>query len=151
MEPLNFTHSFNYKDISFGQGNQGFIKYLHDWDITPVSALPATPISTLNLPAEKVYAYERLAPQARRFAILYNTMWRTVEEQLLPFFAFQLHGFYFQHQKIVYDAVFTEAGLPAATMDAIYKDERFGWGKVETFRAWVKLAHQKNRKEMPEY
>lgn len=30
-QDLVFDYSYRYKDISFGQGDQGFIKYLHDW------------------------------------------------------------------------------------------------------------------------
>jgi hypothetical protein len=78
-DPATFRHSFNYREISFGQGNQGFIKFLHDWDLTPAGEFPSTPVSTINLAAEKIYNYEHLAPPARRFATLYNTLWGTVE------------------------------------------------------------------------
>lgn len=39
-QDLEFDYSYRYKDISFGQGDQGFIKYLHDWSLKPRKPLP---------------------------------------------------------------------------------------------------------------
>lgn len=82
---------------------------------------------------------------------MFNTLWRTAEQQLLPFYAKQLHAFYFAHKQTVFDAVFTEAGLNAAQMEALYSDAAYGWGNSETLQTWVLLTHQKNSHDLREW
>jgi hypothetical protein len=148
---LTLEHSFEYKNVSFGQGNQGFIKYLHNWDLTSINSLPQTPVATLSPAAEKVYNYERLATAPRRFATMYNVLWETLEQMLTKIYAFQMHEFYIKNQKIVYDSIFNEIGLTQEVKDTVYNDDVFGWKSVETFEVWVKLCNQKDRKNLREY
>lgn len=151
MPSVDFSRSFAYRNASFGQGNQGFIRYLHNWQLTANKKLPDTPIATLNLAAEKVFGYERLAPMSRRFAVMYNALWESVSGMLIKFYSAQLHQFYFKNQKVVYSAVFAEAGLDQATMDAVYTHPQLGMKSVDTFEKWVRLAHRADFHDMPEY
>ena len=151
MPTVEFSRSFAYRNASFGQGNQGFIRYLHNWDLTANKQLPNTPLATLNLAAEKAFGYEKLAPVSRRFAVMYNALWESVEGMLIKFYSAQLHQFYFKNQKVVYSAVFAEAGLELAAMDAVYTHPQLGMKSVETFEQWVKLSHRADFHNLPEY
>lgn len=151
LTPIAFKHSFAYKNVSFGQGNQGSIKYLHNWDIQPINKIPEVKLNTLNIEAEKIYGYEKLATASRRFTTLYNVLWESVEKLLTRFYALHLHQFYFKYEQIVKDAIFKEIGLGEGLMDKVYNDEKYGWRDVNNFQVWVKLAHLKNRKDYKEY
>ena len=151
MPSVEFSRSFAYRNASFGQGNQGFIRYLHNWELTANKPLPDSPIATINLAAEKVFGYERLAPVSRRFAVMYNALWESVSGMLIKFYSAQLHQFYFKNQKVVYSAVLAEAGLDAAAIDAVYTHPQLGMKSVDTFEKWVMLAHRADFHNAPEY
>lgn len=70
---------------------------------------------------------------------------------LIKFYSAQLHQFYFKNQKVVYSAVFAEAGLDEATMDAVYTHPQLGMKSVDTFEKWVRLAHRADFHDMAEY
>lgn len=49
--PIAMDYTYNYKNLSFGQGNQGTIRYLSHWKRTPQPADPLndTKITTYNM------------------------------------------------------------------------------------------------------
>ena len=95
LPPITFDYSYDFKNMTFGQGNQGTIKYLNNWERTwaeyTADDLKKQKVSTINLGLEKVSNYEYYSTETRKFVLNFNMMWNGFKEFLPKFYALYLN------------------------------------------------------------
>ena len=83
--------------MSFGQGDQGTIQYLNQWDRIWAEGqedLKQQQVRTINLAAEKVFNYEYYSTETRKFVLGFNYMWDAIRDILPTFYGLYLNEFY---------------------------------------------------------
>lgn len=100
-------------------------------------------ISTINLVAEKVFDYEYISTESRRFVLMYNEMERAVRGVLPTLYSETLHQYYLRNRAIVEKTIFDQIQLKPETRDLIYSHPKYGWSNPDNLKVWIKLCHSK--------
>jgi hypothetical protein len=132
--------------MSFGQGDQGTIKYLNQWDRkcqTGQEAIRNSKVNTLNLALEKVYSYEYYATESRKFVLNFNALWDSIDNMLPRIFGNYLNEYYLHDRDVVAKAIFDTMAIPATSRDKILNNEKYGWSNPDNLAAWFRLANMK--------
>ena len=99
--------------MSFGQGDQGTIKYLSEWDLDwkNKEETKDMKVNTINLAVEKVYNYEYYSTDTRNFVLGFNHLWDNMKNTLPLYYALYLNQFYLSNKSLIAKTIFDVMGI----------------------------------------
>lgn len=144
--------SYRYSNLSFGQGDQGTIKYLNQWkrsiDPEDTARLNSTFLTSVNLAVEKLYNYEYYATPTRQFVLNYNFLWQSLTTLLPRFYGLYLHRFYLHDTEVVRKQVLERVTLSLDQMRCVQEDSQYGWADEEHMAHWFRLVNLREKEQM---
>jgi hypothetical protein len=139
---MKYKYTYEFTNISFSQGNTGYVQYLNEWKRTfiPGQNQSNQQYNLFNIDAEKVYNYDYYSPETRNFAIMFNLLFDTLSKDFLDYFyGYYLFEYFFNKLSNVQERIFTPLNILPEDGEKIYKDKLYGFNSASNIASWIRL------------